>query len=359
MRRSATIPPGGFTVPTMGNSGPTLAFFGSMSLMAKEIRSVLESRAFPAGDVKLYDESEEGAITEFAGEAVVVTRPDEEAILGVDIAFLCGSRARMTPYLDWPGRRGYVGIDMSGASLDRSGVPLVHAGINPEAIRDGGPGGAVPPLIGAPHAVSHNLATVVEAARRVGRVTALEAVALRPVSEMGDKGIDELYQQTVAVLNFSPVPQEVFGRQIAFNILPAPGTPQAEPWQEERISAETARMLAMDPGRISLTSAFLPMFHGHATAVSLQFEHPVDAGALAAAFGAAGSLRLVTDPALATPVDLAGEERVAVLGMEAVRHRPEQVRLWTFCDNLKGGAALNAVRIAERLVEQRLAQEAS
>jgi aspartate-semialdehyde dehydrogenase len=338
----------------MGAESPRIAFFGAMSLFAKEVRSVLESRAIASETVKLYDAKQEGTVTEFAGEALLVTKPDEEEAAGLDIAFLCGTAAETVPYLDWPARRGYVAIDLTGASRDRAGVPIVHNEINPEAIS--GADGALRPIIAAPHPVSHNLASIVAGLRGAGTVTHVEALALRPASDLGDSGIDELYQQTIALLNFSSVPQEVFGRQLAFNILPSTGvdTSRAESF-DERIRDETVRVLDMRPDQLSVASAFVSMFHGHAIAATVNFDKAPNPAALKDSMLAFRGITLQEDPSLGSPAEVAGEDNLAVVGLRPDARRPAMVRLWSFCDNLRSGAALNAVRIAERVLDSRRA----
>ena len=331
-------------------TGTRLGFFGSMTLLAREMRSVLESRAFPAADVRLFDAAAEGTLSEFGGEALVVTRPDEDAIPGLDIAFLCGTAAEMAPYLDWPARWGFTAIDLSGAAFDR-GAPLVHAGINPADIASGG----VPvPLIAAPHAVAHNLVTLAAAARGAASVASIDAVAFRPVSEMGEKGIEELQGQTVGLLNFTEVPNEVLGRQVAFNLVPSPGVPssRAEGF-EERIQREVSVLAGLETNRVSLASAIAPLFHGHAMHVALRFGQPVTREGLSAAFEQSREVRLVTDPEAFSPVDLAGEETLAI-GFLQVDETSRRAGFWSFCDNLRGGALLNAVRLAERLADLRM-----
>jgi aspartate-semialdehyde dehydrogenase len=191
---------------------------------------------------------------------------------------------------------------------------------------------------------------VVAAARREGAVESVEAFALRPASELGDPGIDELYQQTVSLLNFTSVPQEVFGRQIAFNVVPSAesGTGGREGF-DELAEVDTAGLLGMEPDRISITSTLVALFHGHAMAVRLNFERPPDLASLAERLGTAPGLRAIEDRSSFSPVDLTGEDAVAFIGPTGGRRRPSQVGLWIYCDNLKGGAALNAVKIAERL----------
>jgi len=185
-------------------------------------------------------------------------------------------------------------------------------------------------------------------------VTDVETVALRPVSDMGERGIDELYRQTVGLLNFTGIPQDVFGRQMAFNVVPSSGvdTSRSE-GTETRLREETSRLLGMSEAQIALTSAFVSMFHGHALAIRIDFESPVSEQSLMSAMRSARGLRMMEDPAAFSPVDLAGEESVAVLGPWVDSQRPRRVSMWSFCDNLKGGAALNAVRIAERVADLR------
>ena len=182
------------------------------------------------------------------------------------------------------------------------------------------------------------------------------SLALRPAAEMGEKGINELYRQTVGLLNLTEVPHEVFGRQLAFNLLPSTGVliNQVQDF-DRRTREEAARMLSMELSQVSLASAFLPMFHGHALAVTLVFEEPPDLEILKSLARTTRGLRLIEDPALFSPVDLAGEECVAIVNLHADSSCPTRINLWSFCDNLKGGATLNAVRIAERVADLRRA----
>lgn len=336
---------------TLEGTGTRLGFFGSVTLLGRELRSVLESRGFPALDVRLFDAAAEGTLTEFAGEALVVTRPDEEEAASLDLAFLCGTAAEMAPYLDWPGRAGFTAIDLSGASFEREDVPLVHTEVNAADIaREGRP----LPVLGAPHAISHNIATVVAAVRGVAPVRSLQAVALRPVSEMGEPGIEELQRQTVSLLSFQEMPHEVFGRQMAFNLIPSLGigANRAEGF-EQRLRREAARLSALDIARVNVSSIFVPVFHGHTIHLTLGFESAVTGAALRAALQQARGVRVVEEVQEFSPVDLAGEESVAVSLMAVEAAAPRQAALWSFCDNLRGGSALNAIRIAERVVDLR------
>lgn len=332
--------------------GTKIAFFGPTTLLAREIRSLLETRGFPTSGVKLFGIEDKGALGDYRGEALVVTSPDEESIVGLDIAFMCGGSSETSRYLDWAERRGFVALDLSGASRGRPDVATVHTEINPEAI------GPEAPIIASPHAVSHNLSSLIATVRQAGEIVQVDAVALRPASDMGEAAINELWKQTVALLNFSSLPQDVFGRQMAFNVLPSQSLPQSRAEDfDRRVLEEAAGILGMDAAIFSLTSAFVPVFHGHALFVAVAFDGPVEMKALAASMKSARGIRLVEDPGQFSPVGLAGEEEVAVLGPCEESHRPGRVSFWCFCDNLKGGAALNAARLAERVADMRRARE--
>ena len=328
--------------------GSRIAFFGAGTLVARELRSLLDSRGFPALSVKLFDAEREGSLGEYDGEALITTVPDRDTIVDLDIAFMCGSIADTTRYIRWPEQRGFVAVDLSGASRSRKEVPVIHTEINPDLLSPG------PSVVAAPHPVAHNLATLVAAARGAAPVSRAEVLALRPVSDMGDKAIDELYRQTVALLNFSEAPTEVFGRQMAFNVLPSSGMigDRIEEF-DAGMAEEAARILGMETCALRVTSAFVPVFHGHSLSVTLTFDRPVTSGEITERLASTPGVRHVEDPSRFSPAELVGEEDVAVLGPTIDARRPERAGFWVFCDNLKGGAALNVVRIAERLVELR------
>jgi aspartate-semialdehyde dehydrogenase len=335
--------------PHGATAGARIAFFGPTTLLAREIRNILEGGTLLVSDVRLYDEAEEGTLSEFAGEALAVTRPDQETLGGLDLAFMCGPAAATAGYLEWAGRCGFVAIDLSGASSGMPGVPLVHVGINPADIAAGG---RPHPVIAAPQPLAHNLAALGAAVRG----ERIEAVGLRPASDLGEKAVDELYRQTVALLNFTSVPSEEFGRQQAFNLLPAAGVPASlARGTEERLREETRRLLGLGAEGVALDTAFAPMFHGHACHVVLVFAAPVERAAVHESLAQARGVRVIEDPGAFSPVELAEATGIDVLLTASSSGASRRVALWSYCDNLRGGAALNAVRIAERVADMKRA----
>jgi aspartate-semialdehyde dehydrogenase len=321
-----------------------VAVFDATTLVAKGIKDQLVGRKFPIASMRLYTSSDDpdANLTEFGGEAMLVSQPDIEALGSLDIAFFCGTRSEGERYLDWPGRKGFVGIDLTAAAIERARVPLVNSSVNPEALPAG------PGLVGTPHPIALMLSTVFTAIERGGGLQEAAAVVFQPVSELGEPGIAELYQQTLGLLNFHDQPRELFDRQVAFNLVPdaafgaggVPGSGSTEGVERE------IRRITGERFPVSAAIVLAPVFHGHAamTRVVLPKGRTIDD--LKAALSAAEGIRLAEAGGAVTPVERAGEAGILATGI-----RPAGAAgafwIWLVSDNLTSGAALNAVRIAE------------
>lgn len=323
-----------------------VALFDATTLVAKGVKDRLVDRGFPIATVHLYTSSDdpEANLTEFAGEAMLVAQPDIDALGAIDVAFFCGSRAEGERYMDWPAGKGFVGIDLTTASQTRPDVPLINASVNPGTLPEG------PGLVAAPRPIGLLLSTVLAAIQRGCGLLEAAAVVLQPVSECGEEGIGELYKQTLGLLNFQEMPTSLFGRQVAFNLVPdfaygATGTPGAGTPAE--IEREIARITG---GGFALSVAVVvaPVFHCHAAMVRVVLPPGRAAADLAAALGAAGDIRLAETGGAVTPVERAGESGILLAGLRPAG-APGAYWLWVVSDNLTSGAALNAVRIAETI----------
>jgi aspartate-semialdehyde dehydrogenase len=321
-----------------------LALFDATTLVAKGIKDRLVDRAFPIASVRLYTSSDDpdANLTEFAGEAMLVSRPDIEALGSIDLAFFCGTRHEGERYLDWPAHKGFVGIDLTSASQGRSAVPVINAAVNPEALPRG------PGLVAAPRPIGLLLSTVLAAIERKCGLKEAAAVVLQPVSECGEPGIGELYKQTLGLLNFQDMPREVFGRQVAFNLVPdfaygTAGTPGTGPTDE--IESEIRRITG-GSAALSVAVVLAPVFHCHSAMLRVVLPKGRGRADLLEALTASGDIRVGGGDGPATPVERAGEAGVLVSGIRPAG-REGAFWLWLLSDNLTSGASLNAVRIAE------------
>ena len=326
--------------------GANLALFEADTLVAKGVKEQLLGRSFPVASMRLFTSRSdpEANLSEFAGEAMFVAEPDVDALGPLDIAFFCGTPPEGDRYLDWPKQRGFTAIDLSSAARRDATAPLVNAAVNPEKLR------GTPHLIATPHPVSLMLSTVLAPLVRGCGLESATAFVLEPVSEAGDEGIKELYRQTIGVLNFQEWPREVFGRQVAFNLIPAfawgeGGDPAGS--SETRLEEEV-RGITGGGFDLSVGVVLAPVFHCHAAMLRVVLPEGPGKADMNAVLSAVPEIRFEAGASTLTPVDRAGEPGIFVAAPRPAG-RPRAFWIWAVSDNLTAGAALNAVRIAETL----------
>jgi aspartate-semialdehyde dehydrogenase len=191
-----------------------------------------------------------------------------------------------------------------------------------------------------PGAGAQLLSTLLAPILPLGKVRRARAVLHLPASEAGQAGLDELYQQTVGLLNFGEVDREVFGAQLAFNLLPEPGR------LSERVRREATRVLRLGRGVLSVSALRAPIFHGHALSLHLELSERRESEELAAALEAAEGVTLVPELGRANPVERGGEEHVFAAPPREDGTGRGGFWLWAGADDLAGGAARNAVGLA-------------
>ncbi|PYS96944.1 MAG: hypothetical protein DMF50_02580 [Acidobacteria bacterium] len=327
--------------------GARLALFEATSLTAKGVKDQLAARSFPVTSVRLFTSSTDpdANLTEFKGEAMLVTAPDEEGLGSLDIAFLCGGREEGARYLDWPRRKGFVAIDLTSAATDVDGVPLVNAGVNPEAI-SGRPG-----LIATPGPAAQMVSSLLAPVRRGPGLQEATVVVFQPASAAGAGGVEELYQQTVSLLNFHDLPRAVFGRQIAFNLVPSSlyrkNAVPGGSWP----GRERDEVLRVTGGgfELSLEVVLAPVFHCHAVLARLVLPRGAGRAELLAAFDGNDQVRTERGGESVTPVERAGQEGIVLAGVNPAGGE-NAFWAWAVSDDLQTGTALNAVRIAEAIL---------
>jgi len=334
-----------------GAGGPHLALFDANSLIARGVKDLLASRSFPASSVRLFTSNQdpEANLTEFAGEAALVTRPDRDDLGRLDLAFLCGTEREGELYLDWPGRNGFVAIDLSGAARRNVEVPLVNMSVNPQAVV------TRPGLIATPHPVAHFLSSLLAPVLQGADLEHATAVIFQPASECGDAGIEELYKQTLGLLNFHDQPRENFGRQLAFNLIPSALYRENDPpggAQPARLEREVRRITGGDYS-LSVEVVLAPVFHCHAALVHIVLPRGAVQDRLLACFADSPEITVSDTDQPATPVDRAGQPGILITGVRP-GGETSSFWIWAVIDNLVSGSALNAVRIAEALIAQGL-----
>ncbi len=328
-----------------------VAIVGAASLMGKEIAEVLRDRNFPAVDVRLLDDDEAlGQLEAVGDEMSFIQSIRAEQFERVDFAFFA-SDPRSTR-AKWQAARdlGNTIIDLSDALEDEPGVSVRSPWIERQT------GQPVPPqLQPGPVVVAHPAATVLALlalrAQNAVKLEQLVATVYEPASEYGQKGMDELHEQTVNLLSFQELPKNVFDIQVAFNMVARYG-PRSEQSLEEvsRRIARHYKLVAPNAIAPALQVVQAPIFHGHAFSVYLETEKPIAINDISQAL--TGEHVIVTSRE-DTPnnVSAAGQGDILV-GLTADANRKNGVWLWATIDNLRV-SALTAVECAETMTASR------
>jgi aspartate-semialdehyde dehydrogenase len=320
-------------------SSPVIALVGGDTLLAREIRELLEGEA----RLQLISAAADGAASFAAedGEALVLTPLSAESLEGASVALLAGSAAssRRTLKLNPPG--GPRLIDLAGSLEDQPDARLRAPAAEP--IRQATD--ARIQVIAHPAAIA--LAMLLGQISKLGSIRRSVVHVFEPASERGQRGVEELQKQTVAVLSFKPLPTEVFDTQLAFNMLARYGEEAIEPLEgvEERLERHLASLLHAWPGipMPSLRLIQAPVFHGHSASVWVEFDERPEPAAIAASLAGAGfDVRTGEPPSNA---GIAGMGGVSAGAIAADTNHPRACWLWLVSDNLKL-AAENAVAVA-------------
>lgn len=308
------------------------AILNPTTLLGKEVRELLEDRHQLWTDLSLLstEKDEIGLLTGIGGAATVVVEAKPEEMAGVDVLFACGDPRDDRPFIDALAP-GATALLLSPDTEPGLGRPVI-AGINADAATGGG-------VLLSPHPGSILLAYLLQPLAHLGLVGAT-ATVIQPTSVFGTEGLDDLFDQIRGILAMKGADSEMFGRQLAFNLLPAraPGS---------RLTAQVAEILDL-PVPVSVQLLQGGVFHG--MSVSLHLELAADAGEVREALAGATRLEVFEEPDLLGPIDVAAETQVLV--GHVTQDRPGSVWIWAVMDNLTRGGALNAVEIAERLLSR-------
>ncbi|HTR26672.1 MAG TPA: Asd/ArgC dimerization domain-containing protein [Terriglobales bacterium] len=328
-----------------------VAIVGAASLLGKEIAEVLRDRNFPSIDIRLLDDDESlGQLEAVGDEMTFIQSIRPEQFEHVDFTFFASdpraTRAKWETARDF----GNTIIDFSGALEDVPGATVRSSWIEREI------GHSMPPqLQPAPVVVAHPAATALALlALRAGKFAKVERLittVFEPVSEQGQKGIDELQEQTVNLLSFQELPKRIYDAQIAFNMVARYGSESRHSLEgvSRRINRHYRR-IAPEAAELSLTTIQAPVFHGHVFSIYLELDKPAVIKDLSDAL--AGEHVTVTEPAdTPTNVSAAGQEDVLV-SLRADESRKNGVWIWAAIDNLRVSAA-TAVECAEAMTSSR------
>ena len=329
------------------------AIVGAASLKGKELAEMLNERNFPAADIRLLDDDESlGQLEAMGDEISFIQRVRAEQFENVDFTFFSSDEDGTRR--NWKDARdaGSAIIDLSGALENEPGASVRSLWVERERGYIPAPELQPGPCITA-HPVAVTLAVLLLRARKVGIIQRAVVTVFEPASEKGQRGMDELHQQTVNLLSFQTLPKDVYDAQVAFNMVARYGQKAQSVLDsvEARISRHYQKISGGSAPQPSVILLQAPVFHSYALAVFLELEGDVDVQALSQALGGDHVVIPGTDEDPPSNVSSAGQADIQ-LSVKIDPLQPNCVWLWAAVDNLRI-AALTAVECAESMAATR------
>ena len=326
-----------------------VAVVGATGAVGEAMLSVLAERRFPAGEVvALASERSAGGEVAYGNNEVMVHELAGFDPAGVDIALFSAGAAVSKAHAPRFAAAGAVVIDNSSAFRNDADVPLVVAEVNPEALRQRPRG-----IIANPNCSTMQLMVALAPLHRVAGITRINIATYQSVSGTGRRALEELGRQTAGLLNFQSVEPEVYPVQIAFNVIPHGGEflDNGYTTEEMKLVWETRKILGDDSIAVNATVVRVPVFYGHSEVVSIETRDKLTAAQARELLADAPGVEVVDEPVpggYPTPVTHAsGRDPVFVGRIREDLSHPRGLNLWIVADNLRKGAALNAVQLAE------------
>ena len=331
-------------------SGVTVAVVGVTGAAGQMTLRILEERKFPVRELRVYaSERSVGKEVGFAGDTLRVEKVTAEAFRGIEVAFFSAGSAQSREYAPLAVQAGAVVVDKSNAFRMDPAVPLVVPEVNPGAAR--GHRG----IVASPNCTTVVTVMPLAPLHRAAGIRRVVATSYQAVSGAGVNGVEDLRQQTLAwARGEKPVPR-FFPHQIAFNLIPhidkfGDGGYTGEEW---KLVHEVRKILETPDLRIAPTTVRVPVFTAHSVAVNVETDRKVTAEEARGLFERFPGLRVWDDPAESRypmPVAVEGQDDCLVGRIREDLSHERALNFWVVGDQLRKGAATNAVQIAELLI---------
>ncbi len=322
-----------------------VAVVGATGVVGETILRVLEERRLPVGALGAFASRERAGAVRFNGEPHDVRAASERALHGFDVVFFAGGEDASARYAPALVERGSVVIDNSATFRMDRGVPLIVPGVNAEVLR------AEHRLFPVANCTAIVLCSALRPIRDVAGLRSVRVATYQAASGAGRAGLDEFLAGERAAVAGDAEPQPaVFARSLARNVIPQVGAFDADGWtsEESKVRDETRKMLGLPGLAVSVIAVRVPVRTAHSEAVFLETERATSVEELGAAFGRAPGIVFHAE-GIVTPREVEGTDAVHVARL---RGEGNLFSLWCVGDQLRRGAATNAVEILELLLSK-------
>ncbi|MGH8042098.1 MAG: aspartate-semialdehyde dehydrogenase [Rudaea sp.] len=330
-----------------------VAMVGATGAVGETVLSILGERKFPVAElVPLASARSAGGKVEFAGKQITVRDLAGYDFTGVDIAFFSAGGKVSRAHAPRAAAAGAVVIDNTSEFRYEDDIPLVVSEVNPDAIAQY----TNRRIIANPNCSTMQMLVALAPIHRAVGIERINVATYQSVSGAGRSGMEELGRQTAALLNFQSVEPVKFSKQIAFNVIPHIDDFQDNGYTKEEMKMvwETRKILGDDSIQVNPTAVRVPVFYGHAEAVHIETRAKISAAQARALLEQAPGVSVIDQREAGgypTPVgDAAGKDVVCVGRIREDISHPRGLNLWIVADNIRKGAALNAVQIGELLI---------
>ncbi len=334
-----------------------VAILGATGAVGSTVLDILAQREFPIG--KLYPLASKRSAGEpivFNGRPVMVEDAATFDWKKVQIAFFAAGGSVSAEFAPKATAAGVVVIDKTSQFRMDPNIPLVVTEVNPERIGDYKKTG----IISCPNCSTIQMVVALKPIVDAVGIERINVATYQAVSGTGKQAIDELAEQTAKLLNGNGIDPKVYPKQIAFNVLPQIDSFDANGYTKEELKMvyETRKIFEDESIQVNPTCVRVPVFYGHSEAVHIETKTKLSADAATKLLKKAAGVKVVDEHkagGYATPVtDAAGEDPVYVSRIRDDISHPRGLNLWVVADNVRKGAALNSVQIAELLVKNHL-----
>ena len=333
-----------------------IAVAGATGVVGREMLSILAQRNFPVGGIRLLaSERSAGEKLAFKGKDEVVRLLSEETFEGMDIGLFSPGAKVSAVYAPVAAKAGCVVIDNTSHFRMDHGVPLVVPEVNPEAIADY----KKKNIIANPNCSTIQMVVALKPIHDAFRIKRVVVSTYQSVSGAGKEAMEELSGQTRSIFSMKGIEKKVFPHQIAFNCIPHIDEflDNGYTKEEMKMANETRKIMGDDSIKVTATTVRVPVFVGHSESVNIETEKRISPQDVRDILKKAPGVKVVDEPKKALypmPIDSCEEDDVFVGRIRKDDTVENGINMWIVSDNLRKGAALNAIQIAEILIKEYL-----
>jgi len=329
---------------------------GATGAVGNQMISCLEERDFPVKSIKLLaSHRSAGRKLRFKGEEIVVEELKEDSFKGFDIALFSAGGGTSKKFAPYAAKDGCVVIDNSSTWRMDPDIPLIVPEVNPHALA----GYKNKMIIANPNCSTIQMVVALNPIHEKYGIKRIVVSTYQAVSGTGKKAIDELFDQTRAMINFLDYEKNVYPHRIAFNCLPHIDVFLDNDYTKEEMKMvnETRKILEDDTIGITATTVRVPVFYGHSESINIETRSRISVDEVKSLLEKAQGIQVVDDPAkniYPLAIDAAGKDVTLVGRIRKDESIENGINIWVVSDNIRKGAATNAVQIAEVLVKEYL-----